>query len=139
MPAITLAGYFEVCGLTDDLRKHKIRTIALLALSGKRSNLFEQYHQSIRDPFAEYPHLEEPASRNETWSYVVPGLLQTPIYAKAVVERSRTWQTGREIDNFVELRMARQQALTRKDPLHLWCVLDEAALHRQVGGGEVKA
>ena len=53
------------------------------------------------------------------------------------MERSRKWQTDREIDSFVELRMVRQGALSRENPLHLWCVLDEAALQCEVGGKHV--
>ena len=39
-----------------------------------------------------------------------------------------------DIERKVELRMARQPALTRADPPKLWAVLDEAALRRRVGG-----
>ncbi|AZS86766.1 helix-turn-helix transcriptional regulator [Streptomyces griseoviridis] len=137
VPGIALAGFFEVYGLQKKDRVEKIRKLASLANSGRRANLFDQYRQSVRDPFAEYLHLEELASKCETFAWVIPGLLQTPDYARAIVERSRKWHTGREIDNFVELRMARQEALLREQPLHLWCVLDESALLREVGGRQV--
>ncbi|MEH0423265.1 helix-turn-helix domain-containing protein [Streptomyces sp. B21-083] len=137
VPPIALAGFFEVYGLQDKVRVDKLRRLAALANSGRRTNLLDQYRQSIRDPFAEYLHLEELASKSDTFAWVVPGLLQTADYARAVVERSRKWQTDREIDNFVELRMVRQEALTRENPLHLWCVLDESALRREVGGKHV--
>ncbi|MFI1352855.1 helix-turn-helix domain-containing protein [Streptomyces sp. NPDC020898] len=137
VPPISLAGFFEVYGLQDKDRVDKLRRLASLANSGRRTNLLDQYRQSIRDPFAEYLHLEELASKSDTFAWVVPGLLQTADYARAVVERSRKWQTDREIDSFVELRMVRQEALSRENPLHLWCVLDESALQREVGGKRV--
>lgn len=137
VPPIALAGFFEVYGLRDKDRVDKLRRLASLANSGRRTNLLDQYRQSIRDPFAEYLHLEELASKSDTFAWVVPGLLQTADYARAVVERSRKWQTDREIDSFVELRMVRQGALSRENPLHLWCVLDESALQREVGGKQV--
>ncbi|MGJ5899054.1 helix-turn-helix domain-containing protein [Streptomyces niveiscabiei] len=137
VPGIALAGFFEVYGLQKKDRIEKIRKLASLANSNKRANLFDQYRQSVRDPFAEYLHLEELASKCETFAWIVPGLLQTPDYARVIVERSRKWQTAREISNFVELRMARQEALLRESPLHLWCVLDESALLREVGGKPV--
>ncbi|UIX34694.1 helix-turn-helix domain-containing protein [Streptomyces sp. GQFP] len=137
VPPIALAGFFEVYGLQDKARVDKLRRLASLANSGRRTNLLDQYRQSIRDPFAEYLHLEELASKSDTFAWVVPGLLQTEDYARAVVERSRKWQTDREIDSFVELRMVRQEALSRENPLHLWCVLDESALQREVGGKHV--
>lgn len=137
VPPIALAGFFEVYGLQDKDRVDKLRRLASLANSGRRTNLLDQYRQSIRDPFAEYLHLEELAYKSDTFAWVVPGLLQTEGYARAVVERSRKWQTDREIDSFVELRMVRQEALSRENPLHLWCVLDESALQREVGGKHV--
>ncbi|MGO4749026.1 helix-turn-helix domain-containing protein [Streptomyces sp. 2MCAF27] len=137
VPLSTLPSYFEAYGIQDEAVKAELRALANLASSGKRSNLLNQYRGAIRDPFAEYLHLEELARRSETYTLIVPGLLQHKRYAEAIVRRSRKWQTNREIQSFVNLRMARQQALSRKDPLQLWCILDEAALHRKVGGPEV--
>src|SRR5712692_6174507 len=45
--------------------------------------------------------------------------------------------TKEEIQRLVEARMARQAILTRDPPLQLWAIVDEAALHRPVGGTEV--
>lgn len=137
VPPIMLAGFFEVYGLHDKARIDSLRRLASLANTGRRANLFDQYRQSIRDPFAEYLHLEELACKSETFAWMIPGLLQTEDYARAVVERSRKWRTDREIDDFVALRMARQKALSRESPLHLWCVLDESAFLREVGGKQV--
>jgi uncharacterized protein DUF5753 len=39
-----------------------------------------------------------------------------------------------QIDNRVRLRMVRQEIITHEDPVEFWCVLDEAALMRPVGG-----
>ncbi|KND39245.1 helix-turn-helix domain-containing protein [Streptomyces acidiscabies] len=137
VPGIALAGFFEVYGLTDKARIEKIRKLTSLANSSKRTTLLDQYRQTVPDPFAEYLHLEELASKSETFTWTVPGLLQTPDYARAIVERGRQWRSTREINNFVELRMARQEALSREEPLHLWSVLDESALWREVGGKQV--
>ncbi|MFB7085441.1 helix-turn-helix domain-containing protein [Streptomyces sp. NPDC056296] len=137
VPPVALAGFFEVYGLQNTERTDRLRRLASLANSGRRSNLLDQYRHSIRDPFAEYLHLEELATKSETFTWLIPGLLQTVEYARSIVERSRKWQTDREIDNFVELRMARQETLSRTSPLHLWCVLDESALQREVGGRQV--
>ncbi|MEV6587605.1 helix-turn-helix domain-containing protein [Streptomyces acidicola] len=137
VPPIALAGFFEVYGFQNKKRIDNLRRLASLANTGRRANLFDQYRQSIRDPFAEYLHLEELANKSETFTWVIPGLLQTQDYARAVVERSRKWQTNRDISNFVELRLARQEALSRENPLQLWCVLDESAFQREVGGKQV--
>lgn len=135
-PTAVLA-FFNVYEVAEDDRRTHIRELAKLANSGKRSNLFNEYRSAIPDPFADYILLEELAVKCESFASIVPGLLQTEAYATAIVEGSRAWQHQREINNFVALRMARQAALNREKPLHLWCVLDEAALMRRVGGDAV--
>ncbi|SDP65343.1 Helix-turn-helix domain-containing protein [Streptomyces sp. cf386] len=50
---------------------------------------------------------------------------------------SRQRETGDEIEQFVEVRLARQQRLAGDAPLRLWAVLSEAVLLQQVGGPEV--
>jgi hypothetical protein len=133
----SVLAFFDVYGLTDDDRRRQVRELAKLANSGKRSNLLDEYRSAIRDSFVDYVQLEEMAIRSETFVNIIPGLLQTEAYATAVVEGGGAWQHRREIDNFVQLRMVRQRVLSREEPLHLWSVLDEAALMRRVGGDAV--
>jgi transcriptional regulator with XRE-family HTH domain len=69
---------------------------------------------------------------------VVPGLLQTETYARAVL-RTRVGATEEELDETVAARMERQRILDRDHPPELWVLLDEAVLRRPVGGAEVMA
>ena len=65
---------------------------------------------------------------------VIPGLLQTEAYARAV------FQAGfaqRSVDERVATRLERQRILDRKNPPRLLVVIDEPALRRQVGGPAV--
>lgn len=69
---------------------------------------------------------------------VVPGLLQTADYARAVhasAQRSRDLATN--VEDFVSARMSRQKLLDGPDPLHLHALLDEVVLRRLVGGLDV--
>jgi transcriptional regulator with XRE-family HTH domain len=68
---------------------------------------------------------------------VVPGLLQTEDYARAMIHAARPDIDEAEVDQRVRVRMGRQSLLTQDDPLGLWIVLDEAVLHRPVGGKDV--
>jgi len=68
---------------------------------------------------------------------VVPGLLQTEDYARAMFRAGRPDIDPVEIDKRVRVRMARQSLLIQDEPLDLWIVLDEAVLHRPVGGQSV--
>ncbi|MCA1675366.1 MAG: helix-turn-helix domain-containing protein, partial [Actinobacteria bacterium] len=72
-------------------------------------------------------------------SYLVPGLLQTPEYAEAVI-RGDPDASEEEIQRRVELRLGRQKILDRDDdPVRLWVVLDESVLYRQRGTPQVMA
>lgn len=86
-----------------------------------------------------YVPLEAEATRARDFALtIVPGLLQTADYARAIFcaaaqPRSTAW-----IDNAVAVRMMRQQRLTSTDkPLDLVAVVDESVLHRPIGGRDV--
>jgi len=69
---------------------------------------------------------------------LVPGLLQTEAYARAIM---RAWQpswTAAEIDRRVDIRLARQDVLRQAGPLpQASCIINESVLRRTVGGNEV--
>ncbi|OPC80999.1 hypothetical protein B4N89_08610 [Embleya scabrispora] len=67
---------------------------------------------------------------------VVPGLLQTPDYARALLVDGELYGTDDEIDNATRERVARQSLLTRDDPPAYSAVLDEAVLHRVIGSSK---
>lgn len=66
---------------------------------------------------------------------LVPGLLQTAAYARAIVAAGGV--EGDELESRVALRLGRQGILTRNEPTEFHAVLDESVLHRAVGGREV--
>lgn len=68
---------------------------------------------------------------------VVPGLLQTPGYARAVTRAALGGLPEPKVDALVEVRLARQSVLRADPPLELSAVLDEAVLRRQIGGAGV--
>ncbi|MGW0432878.1 helix-turn-helix domain-containing protein [Micromonospora sp. NPDC003197] len=68
---------------------------------------------------------------------VVPGLLQTEDYARAVIRGGTTTIRLTEVERRVAARMARQARLTSDRPIRISAVLSEAALLQQVGGPAV--
>lgn len=68
---------------------------------------------------------------------VVPGILQTEDYAKAMIRAARPDITADEVDRRVRVRLGRQSLLNQDDPIELWVVLDEAVVSRPVGGDGV--
>ncbi|MEJ3742303.1 helix-turn-helix transcriptional regulator [Actinomycetes bacterium KLBMP 9797] len=85
-----------------------------------------------------YVGLEQAANSVRAYEQqVVPGLLQTEDYAKAMIRAARPDITADEVDRRVRVRLNRQSLLTQDDPIDLWVVLDEAVLSRPVGGDAV--
>lgn len=81
------------------------------------------------------------ADASHSWEFqtnIVPGLLHTAGYARAILEAIPYDFGPTHVDRLVELRLRRQGVLFRDDaPLHFTCVIDEAVLLREVGGREV--
>lgn len=82
--------------------------------------------------------LQEAAAAIRTFEIqYVPGLLQTPAYTRAVVERGLPTASASEVQRRVELRTRRTQLLLRPDAPQLWAVIDESVLLRVLGSREV--
>jgi hypothetical protein len=82
--------------------------------------------------------MEAEASSVRVNAHVVPGLFQTPGYAHAVITGTRPSIGSEEAERRVAARTARQDALFgRTEPPEIHVILDEAVLHRQVGGPAV--
>ena len=85
-----------------------------------------------------YIGLEAAADRIRIYSAsLVPGLLQTPAYARAVIRALGPKLHSDQVDRWVELRKARQALLRQADPPRIEVILDENVLRRPVGGREV--
>jgi transcriptional regulator with XRE-family HTH domain len=122
---------------TRDLARHLDDALGtpgtFIRLEGRLRDL--PFPASFR-PFAAY---EAEATGLYVFEHsLVPGLLQTPDYARAVLA-TRPNTTEDELDNLVEARLARQMVLTRDDPPPplLWALVDEGVLHRPVAPAEV--
>lgn len=68
---------------------------------------------------------------------LVPGLLQTSDYARAVIRAARPDIAIEELDRRIHVRKIRQSLLIQEDPIDFWAVLDEAVFHRIVGNASV--
>jgi len=91
-------------------------------------------------PYATYVGLEaEATSISDYGSGVFPGLLQTPDYARVIHESAAPEPDPALIEQQIEVRLVRQAALKREEPPppKLEAIMDEAILHRPVGGPKV--
>jgi transcriptional regulator with XRE-family HTH domain len=94
------------------------------------------YEDVLPAAFETYVGLEAEASSLRTFQHHVHGLLQTEGYARAML-RGAHLSDSEGVERLVALRMRRQDMLTKPTPIELWAVIDEAALHRLMGGAEV--
>lgn len=136
----TLRDVRDLCdlyGVTDQAERDRLMT---LAKEGKQQSWWQAYDL----PYSTYVGLEAEAKSIKDYdSAVIPGLLQTSSYARALQQvpvpgQSTDGLSPDVVDQRVEERLRRQQLLYRaEEPLRLWSILDEAALHRPVGGPAV--
>jgi transcriptional regulator with XRE-family HTH domain len=99
-----------------------------------------QRHGSVLT--SEFVAFEQAASLIRSYeAQCVPGLLQTEAYARHLLAGGQNLLVDGEnqthLENRLKVRMRRQSLLTQEDPLQLWCVIDESALLRPVGGPRV--
>ncbi|WP_236062307.1 helix-turn-helix domain-containing protein [Actinacidiphila acididurans] len=107
----------------------------------KRSALPEWWHpygEVVPDWLQQLIGLERDAHIIRTYeTQFVPGLLQTPAYARAVVRSGHRLAPDQDIDRRVELRLERQRRMAEPGAPVLWAIVDEGVLHRPVGGRDV--
>ncbi len=126
---------------TEDLAK-TCENIPELGCNGALTELYEILSERLKRRaypgwFADWPDKEAQARRLRSFELVVvPGLLQTEAYARAILS-TRVGATEDEIDEAVGARMERQRVLERDHPPELWAILDEGVLRRPVGGPDV--
>jgi transcriptional regulator with XRE-family HTH domain len=101
---------------------------------------WQKYAGLIGTGYADLISLEAEARTIRAYEQeLVPGLLQTADYARAIVRASRAMDTSEEISRRVEVRIERQEVLSRADPPppRFSVILSEGVLRRPVGGNEV--
>ena len=111
----------------------------LLAIAGqsRQKAWWEAYGDSLPNAYETYIGFEAEATGIFTYQcQVVPGLLQTAEYARAVHQIDHPGDEDL-VSQLVTVRMARQALLTREPRPKLWAVIDEAILRRPVGGHDV--
>ncbi|MFD0687133.1 helix-turn-helix domain-containing protein [Actinomadura fibrosa] len=127
-----VAALCTAYGLTDRAAR---ATLLGLARQANAPGWWSAF-QDVIPPWSEaYIGLEQSASVIRTYeTQIVPELLQTEAYARALLARRHS---ERDAERIVRLRMRRQGILHRTRPVRLWAVIDEAALRRAFGSRPV--
>lgn len=125
-----LRELLELYVVGDDQQEKLLR----LAYQARAKDWWEAYG----DVADEYVSVEAGAATIRSYeALLVPGLLQTEEYARAVIRKVLPDAPDDAIEKRVELRMARQSHLFDDDPVRLWVVVEEAVLHKLTGGRSV--
>jgi transcriptional regulator with XRE-family HTH domain len=126
----------DLCDLYDVSDEAERERMTKLAREGKQQGWWQSYELT----YGTYVGLEaEAVAISDFQSSVVPGLLQTADYARAGHEAAMPRLGPAQIDMQIEAKLTRQSLLTQAVPPSFAAVLDEAALHRVVGGSQVMA
>lgn len=134
----TLRDVRDLCdlyGVTDETERERLMS---LAREGKQQGWWQAHELDL--PISTYVGLEAEAVTIKDYdSAVVPGLMQTADYARVMHEVVIPRVPSEIIDKNVEARLTRQRRLFEEPRLNYAVILDEAVLHRPVGGPLVMA
>ncbi|MFF5258741.1 helix-turn-helix domain-containing protein [Actinomadura viridis] len=126
----------EAYGITGEEREAMLQ----VARDARKRGWWHPYTRAIPDWFQVYIGIEEEASSIRDYQpEVVPGLLQTEGYVRAVAMAEPVVPPIEEIDRQVMLRLGRQERLLEpEDAPDMWFVVGEGVLHRLTGGASVQ-
>ncbi|GAA3277556.1 transcriptional regulator [Streptomyces roseochromogenus] len=126
----------DLCGLYGVKDQRRVDHLMQLSRESGQQGWWNSYGDI---PYGPYIGLEAEAASIRLYEpLVIPGLLQTPAYARAVIAGTIPHVTAEQAGARLQVRLRRQDRLgAPRDPLRLWVVLDESALRRVVGSREV--
>ena len=126
-----LLAYYAVDTATADrLRKW--------ASAGRRQAWWKEYADVLTQPLDAFLDFESGASTIRAYAAtVLPGLLQTREYARHLLRGIPPSKTDEHVERLLEVRERRQELLhSGAESTRLIAIIDEAALHRQIGSRE---
>ncbi|WP_245672304.1 helix-turn-helix domain-containing protein [Nocardia anaemiae] len=131
----------ELDGMIDIYRIDPERAEGLrgLAKQAAEKSWWHEFGDLIPENFSVFMGLESAAEKLTTYQQdLVPGLLQTADYARVLMTTALPPDSSVEIERRVELKMRRQNLITRKTkPATLNVILGETVLRRMIGGPTV--
>ncbi|GAA3860532.1 helix-turn-helix domain-containing protein [Streptomyces sp. NPDC003631] len=130
--------YVEKLLETYGADQQEIDEFVALAEQANEPGWWHAYRDVLPNWFTAYVSLESGAKTLRTYEpHYVTGLLQTHGYARAVLRGGFPNENEEDLQRRVDLRLTRQRLLEGSDAPTLWVVMEEAVLHRVVGGAEV--
>jgi hypothetical protein len=122
-------------GVADNDERTRLLSMVRDANSG---TLRYRHYDLFTDRYQMSWGLESAAVQIRTYEpLVVPSLLQTVDYARAVIRGDHPGATADDVERWVDLRIARQRMLFAEEPVKLWAIVSEAAIRRPIGDRDV--
>ncbi|MFJ9454991.1 helix-turn-helix domain-containing protein [Kitasatospora sp. NPDC101447] len=132
---VDLRLLLDLYGVTDQATRSRLED---LARDGRLRGWWDRYSDALSPLYADYISLEADASdAYSVETFLVPGLLQTEDYTRAVVRAQIEDATVEQVEQLTKVRLERRSVLKRESPLRLWVVLSESVLKHQIGGRAV--
>ncbi|MGH3869609.1 MAG: Scr1 family TA system antitoxin-like transcriptional regulator [Pseudonocardiaceae bacterium] len=128
-----LAGVYE-------LPAEELAELETIRARAERREWYHDYSTLHSDEFLRFLGLEAGAASERNYqAELIPGLLQTADYARALTKGGSPYIRPVDVGPLVESRLARQARLSGATPLRLSVVINQAALLQEVGGRAVQA
>ncbi|MEV4098386.1 helix-turn-helix domain-containing protein [Streptosporangium saharense] len=129
-----LLALLDLYGVADPRRREEF---VRLSQEVWKKGWWDGYAGEVAGAFVDYVWLEFRAREIRTFDNILlPGLFQTPRYARAAITAAEYDASEAQIDRWVELRMGRQKVFEEDNPPRFMAIIDEAVLRREVGGRE---
>jgi transcriptional regulator with XRE-family HTH domain len=113
---------------------HRVLLLDIARHAEERGWLQSNSDAALPNDWQAWTELE--AGATQVFNYetlLIPGLLQTPEYARAIIQGINPDLSGSEVDKLITSRMGRQALFSRAQSLKLHAVIEEGALRRPVG------
>lgn len=131
---LTLKALLQLYGANEEVTQRLLRIAAETTKRGAKA-WWQPYATAISEKYASLIAFENEATSIRAFGpIVVPGLLQTEEYARAVLQRGPVRLKADEIETRITARKARQAILDKDPPPSTWFILDEAVIRRVTGG-----
>ena len=127
-----LLGHYEI------VDEAQVANLLALARAGRERPWQSVYGDVVSPRMLQFIEFEAAAVISRNFQpLLIPGLLQTEEYARAIFRQFSGDVPDKRIDAQVEVRLRRQELLDRYDSPLLFFILDEAATRRLIGGRDV--
>jgi transcriptional regulator with XRE-family HTH domain len=131
---VDLRALLQHYGVSDAA---KIDELVEIARMGKQHNWWDKYRKDLDANFVQYLELEAVAVRTRQFqSTTIPGLLQTREYARTLIAMYED-EADAIVEQFLEIRMKRQEVLSEDYGQEFFFILDESVLRRRIGTTDV--